>query len=470
VDADSAGVLGQPLAVASVGVDLFAHALELQDVAVERVAWQPPEPAAADALARLALSAGETAQANDAAVERIDGARPRLVGVARAGDVIAGMSARTFLHAGPPIDWTNMSGPLRGAIAGAAVHEGLAADIVEAGRRAAAGEFEFVPCHERGAVGPMAGVVGASMPMLIVENSESPHNRAYCTFNEGLGRVLRYGANDAEVLTRLEWMRVVLAPVFAAALAALDAPLDLRALTAQALQMGDEGHNRNRAGTSLLIRALTPALLELEAPASDVAAVMRFIAANDHFFLNLTMPMAKVAADAAAGISGSSIVVAMARNGTEFGIRLSGTGDRWFTGPSGTIDGLYLPGFGPEDANPDIGDSTITETVGLGGFAMAAAPAIVRFVGGSPDDAIHATESMYEIAWSESHNFQIPVLGFRGTPVGIDCREVVRTRTVPVVNTGIAHREAGIGQIGAGLVKPPMKAFVDAVNALAAAT
>jgi hypothetical protein len=448
VHADSAGVLGRPLAVASVGVDLFAHALELQDVAVERVAWQPPEPAAADALARLALSAGETAQANDAAVERIDGARPRLVGVARAGDVIAGMSARTFLHAGPPIDWTDMSGPLRGAIAGAAVHEGLAVDIVEAGRRAAAGEFEFVPCHERGAVGPMAGVVGASMPMLIVENAETPHNRAYCTFNEGLGRVLRYGANDAEVLKRLEWMRVVLAPVFAAALAALGAPLDLRALTAQALQMGDEGHNRNRAGTSLLIRELTPALLELEAPASDVAAVMRFIAANDHFFLNLTMPMAKVAADAAAGIAGSSIVVAMARNGTEFGIRLSGTGDRWFTGPSGTIDGLYLPGFGPEDANPDIG----------------------RFVGGSPDDAIRATESMYEIAWSESHNFQIPVLGFRGTPVGIDCREVVRTRTVPVVNTGIAHREAGIGQIGAGLVKPPMKAFVDAVNALAAAT
>jgi hypothetical protein len=238
-------------------------------------------------------------------------------------------------------------------------------------------------------------------------------------------------------------------------------------MTAQALQMGDEGHNRNRAGTSLLLRELLPVLLELDEPSADVAAVARFIAGNDHFYLNLTMPMAKAAADAAAGIPDSSIVVAMARNGTEFGVRLSGTGDRWFTGPSGEIHGLYLPGFGREDANRDIGDSTITETVGLGGFAMASAPAIVRFVGGTADDALRATESMYEIAWAESTSYQVPALGFRGTPVGIDCREVVHTRVLPVVNTGIAHREPGIGQIGAGLVEPPMGAFVAAVRALA---
>jgi hypothetical protein len=468
MSAEPLGILGRPLAVASVGVDLFAGELELQGASVERVAWQPGEPAAHEALRLLAPSGAEIARANDVAVERMEAARPLLAGVARAGDVIEGMGPKTFLHAGPPIGWSDMCGPLRGALAGAAVHEGLATDIADAERRAAAGEFEFVPCHERSAVGPMAGVVGPSMPVVIVENAAGPGNRAYCTFNEGLGRVLRYGANDAEVMRRLEWMRDVLAPVFARALEALGTPLDLRAVTTQALQMGDEGHNRNRAGTSLVIRELAPALLELDAPGTDVGDVLRFIASNDHFFLNLTMPMAKVAADAASGVPGSSIVVAMARNGTEFGIRLSGTGERWFTGPSGTIDGLYLPGFGPEDANPDIGDSTITETVGLGGFAMAAAPAIVRFVGGSAEDAIRATESMYDIAWAESRTFQIPVLGFRGTPVGIDCREVVHTRTLPVVNTGIAHREPGVGQIGAGLVEPPMKAFADAVAGLAA--
>jgi hypothetical protein len=312
----------------------------------------------------------------------------------------------------------------------------------------------------------MAGVVSPSMPMWIVEN-ETLGNRAFCTFNEGLGRVLRYGAFDGEVIDRLRWIERVLAPVMAAALEKLEAPLDIRAMTAQALQMGDEGHNRNRAGTSLLLRELLPAFLTLDRASGEVVSVARFISGNDHFFLNLTMPAGKAAADAAAGIEASSVVTAMARNGTEFGIRTSGTGERWFTGPSGVIDGLYLTGFGPEDANRDIGDSTITETAGIGGFAMAAAPAIVAFVGGSPEDALAATRSMYEISWSESRNYQIPALGFRGTPLGIDCREVAHTGVLPFVNTGIAHREAGVGQIGAGVVEPPIEAFVQAVCALA---
>ena len=461
-----ADLLGRPLTVANVGVDLFADELERQDVRVERVEWRPPEPGTEEALARLAPEAAAIARANDEAVARIDGAQPMLAGVGIARDLLPDMGERTILHAGPPIEWAEMSGPLRGAVVGAAVYEGLASGHEEAERLAASGAFEFGPCHERGAVGPMAGVVSASMPMCIVENA-AHGNRAFCTFNEGLGKVLRYGANDDTVLDRLAWIRDVLARVFARALERLGEPIDLRAMTAQALQMGDEGHNRNRAGTSLLLRELLPALIELDEPAADTAAVARFIAGNDHFYLNLTMPACKASADAAAGIERSSIVVAMARNGTEFGVRLSGTGDRWFTGPSGMIDGLYLPGFGPEDANPDIGDSTITETVGLGGFAMAAAPAIVRVVGGGPEDALETTRAMYDITWGESRSYQIPALGFRGTPFGIDCREVVHTRLLPFVNTGIAHREPGVGQIGAGLVKPPMEAFAKAVRALA---
>jgi hypothetical protein len=461
-----ADLLGRPIAVANAGVDLFADELERQGVPVERVEWRPPEPGTEAALAALALEAAAIARANDEAVKRIDDAQPMLVGVGTARDLLPGIGDRTILHAGPPIEWPDMSGPLRGAVLGAAVYEGLATDLEDAERRAAAGEFEFGPCHERGAVGPMAGVVSPSMPMCIIENA-THGNRAFCTFNEGLGKVLRYGANGPDVLERLAWIRDVLARVFARALHDLGEPIDLRAMTAQALQMGDEGHNRNRAGTSLLLRELLPALVELEEPSADTAAVARFIAGNDHFYLNMTMPAAKASADAAAGIDRSSIVVAMARNGTEFGIRLSGTGGRWFTGPSGMIDGLYLPGFGPEDANPDIGDSTITETVGLGGFAMAAAPAIVRVVGGGAEDALEATRAMYDISWGESRSYQIPALGFRGTPFGIDCREVVHTRVLPFVNTGIAHREPGVGQIGAGVVKPPMEAFVKAVRALA---
>jgi hypothetical protein len=312
----------------------------------------------------------------------------------------------------------------------------------------------------------MAGVVSASMPMWIVEDAQSGR-RAFCTLNEGLGRVLRYGAYDDDVLRRLQWLGGVLAPVLAAALERQPEPIDLRDTTAQAIQMGDEAHNRNRAATSLLLRELAPALLELEMASKQVADTVRFISGNDHFYLNLSMAAAKVTADAAAGVANSSIVVAMARNGTTFGIRLSGTGDRWFTGPSGIPEGLYLPGFGADDANPDIGDSTITETVGLGGLAMAAAPAIVQFVGGRPEEAVAATLSMYDVTWSESRSYRIPALGFRGTPLGIDAREVVHTGLLPIVNTGIAHRQPGVGQIGAGLVRPPMNVFVEAIAALA---
>ena len=456
-------LLGRPVKVASAGVELFADELARQNVPVERVDWRPPEPGAEDALARAAVHLSRIADANATAVARMQEARPLLTGIGSAGDLIEGMTPNTLLHAGPPIDWPDMSGPLRGAVIGAALYEDLATDVADAEAKAASGAFEFVPCHDRSAVGPMAGVVGHSMPMWIVTN-EAVGNVAYATLNEGLGKVLRYGAYDGSVLDRLRWMRDALAPVLTSALQRLDEPIDLRAMIAQALQMGDEGHNRNRAGTSLFLRELAPALIGSDDPMAAEAA--RFITGNDHFFLNLVMASGKATADAAAGIEVSSVVVAMARNGTEFGVRLSGTGDRWFTGPAGTVDGLYLPGFGPEDANPDIGDSTITETIGLGGCAMAAAPAIIRFVGGTSEDALAATQRMYEIACSESDHYQVPALSFRGTPLGIDCLEVVHTGILPVVNTGIAHKDPGVGQVGAGLVDPPMEAFAAAVRGL----
>jgi hypothetical protein len=463
---DAKPLLGAPASVASIGVGLLADELESQGASVERIEWRPPPAGAERTLAALARHGGRTAEANDRAVQRMQAADPVLVGVGTARDVLPDMTDTTMLHAGPPIEWPDMSGPLRGAVIGGALHEGLAGDPDDAARRAAAGEFDFGPCHDRGAVGPMAGVVTASMPMMIVENSHSG-KRAYCTFNEGLGKVLRYGAFDSEVLERLAWLRDSFACTFALVLERLPERLNLRSLIAQALEMGDEGHNRNRAGTSLLLRALLPGLLEAEVPARDASAAARFIASNDHFFLNLSMPACKAAADSAARIPGSSVVVAMARNGTEFGVRLSGTGERWFTAPSSRVNGLYFAGFGPDDANPDIGDSTITETAGLGGLAMAAAPAIVQFVGGTASDALSATASMYDICWSESQSYRLPPLGFRGSPLGIDVRQILRLDRVPIVNTGIAHRESGVGQIGAGLVEPPMEAFAKAAAGLA---
>jgi uncharacterized protein DUF1116 len=300
----------------------------------------------------------------------------------------------------------------------------------------------------------------------IVEN-EAHGNRAYCNLSEGYGDVLRFGAFGPAVIERLGWMSSVFAPVLRSALERLPEPLDLRAISADAIQMGDEVHNRNRAGTSLVVRALAPVLPEVDAPSKDIADVAQFMAVNDYFYLNLSMASGKATADAAAGIEHSTIVTAMARNGTEFGLRVSGTGGRWFTAPAGKIQGLYRPGYGPEDANRDVGDSTITETIGLGGFVMAASPAITHFAGISAEEALRATLDMYEITWSESVNYRIPALGFRGTPLGIDCRKVVETGIVPIVNTGIAHREPGVGVIGGGIVSVPMQPFADALRALA---
>ena len=302
--------------------------------------------------------------------------------------------------------------------------------------------------------------------MWMLEVTDTEHGgTAYSSLNEGLGKVLRYGAYGPEVIERLRWISAVLGPVLQAAVRR-HGPLDLKTIIAQALQMGDELHNRNRAATSLLIRELAGDLLESGAPQADAASVLRFVNGNDHFFLNAGMAAGKVSADAARGIPCSSLVVAMARNGTDFGIQVSGTGDRWFTGPAGIPDGLYLGSYGPDDANPDIGDSAITETTGLGGFAMAAAPAIVRFIGGEVPDALAATRRMGEITLADNPAYQIPILSFRGTPTGIDVVKVARTGILPVINTGIAGKVAGTGQVGAGLVSPPESVFAEAVRAL----
>ncbi|MFD1537798.1 DUF1116 domain-containing protein [Nonomuraea guangzhouensis] len=454
-------LLSGPPHVITVGAGLLQESLDAQAVPTTAVAWRPPLPGTADALARV-LADPRLPAANERAVGRLTSARPQLVGVRRASEVL-GLPDLMFLHAGPPIDWERASGPMRGALIGAMLLEEYARDVPSAEQLLASGQVRLEPCHRHATVGPMAGVVSPSMWMLEVLDTEHG-GTAYCSLNEGLGKVLRYGAYGPEVLERLHWMDRVLGPVLSAAIE-LSGPIDLRALIAQALQMGDELHNRNRAATSLLLRELAPWVVE--AAAGSAAEVLRFVNGNDHFFLNAAMAAGKVSTDAARNVPGSSMVVAMARNGTDFGVQVSGLGDRWFTGPAGVPDGLYLGAYGPADANPDIGDSTITETSGLGGFAMAASPAIVRFVGGEVADAVAATRSMYEITLAEHPAYQIPGLGFRGTPVGIDLTLVARTGVLPVVNTGIAGRVAGTGQVGAGLVKPPVEAFTSALMALA---
>jgi len=462
-------LFGVELSAVNIGLESFAENLVKAGGKAVHVDWRPPAGGNARAIEALdAIAVGTTVdieKANAEAVRKILTSKPVIVGIGIARDVVPGMAKDLILHAGPPVTWEKMCGPMRGAVMGGLMYEGLAKTPAEAEALAASGKIRFDPCHHHDAVGPMAGVMTASMPVWILEN-KTFGNKAYCTLNEGLGKVLRYGAYSQEVLDRLRWMGDTLAPILSEALAR-HGPIDMKSVIAQVVQMGDEGHSRNRAGTSIIIRELAPHIVMLDRPKEDLSKALAFMNANDHFFLNLTMPSAKCTVDAAAGIEGSTIITTMARNGTEFGIKLSGLPGRWFTGPAGIVDGLYLPGYGPEHAARDIGDSVITETSGIGGFAMAAAPAIVKFVGGSPVDAVAVTMRMYEICAAENDAYQIPQLDFRGTPTAIDVRKVVETGILPAINTGIAHKDPGIGMVGAGLVKPPENAFRDALVAFA---
>jgi hypothetical protein len=444
--------------VISAGLGLLADSVAQQGAHVTRVSWAPPMPGTQDDLATV-LADPRRQHANELAVGRMLGSRAQLIDVVQAGAAL-GLGPGEFLHAGPPITWERASGPLRGAIMGAALFEGLTDD-----QEKAAGLVSLEPCHHRGAVGPMAGVVSPSMWMFVLADP-ADGRRSYCSLNEGLGQVLRYGAYGDAVIERLRWMTSVLGPLLQAAVRR-HGPVDVTAILSQMVQMGDEAHNRNRAGTLMLLRDLLPDMAESGFPARDIADAARFIGGNDHFFLNLAMPACKLALDAARDVPGSTMVVAMARNGTDFGIQVSGTGSRWFTAPALVPQGLFLAGYGPDDANPDIGDSAITETAGLGGFAMAAAPAIARLVGGSAATALAATQRMHEITLAEHPLFQVPALDFRGTPAGIDVTLVARTQVLPQINTGMAGRVAGTGQVGAGLVTPPAEVFPAALAALA---
>ncbi len=401
-------------------------------------------------------------EANQEALRRMLAGEPVLVDVVPAAQAIPDLADRTILHAGPPIGWERMCGPMRGAVMGIAVFEGWAGDLDGAARQAADGAFAFHPNHHFGAVGPMTGLTTRSQPLMVVEN-RAFGNRAYCAINEGLGKVMRFGGNDAEVLDRLRWIRETLGPALGRALRDAGG-VALKPLIARGLTMGDEMHQRNVACSSLLLRQLAPALARTAPSNDELAACLEFISRNDQFFLNVAMATGKALADPARDIEACSVVTAMSRNGTDFGIRVSATGDRWFTAPVEMPEGIYFPGFSERDANPDMGDSAIVETVGLGGFAMAAAPAVVAYVGaGRASQALAFTRSMTEIAVGANPAWTIPALDFAGVPTGIDIRLVVETGIAPTINTGIAHREPGIGQVGAGIVKAPLKCFEQAL-------
>lgn len=406
-------------------------------------------------------------EANQAVIQKIIAGAPFLVDVVPAKSVVEQLNGQVLLHAGPPIQFEDMTGPMQGACVGACLFEGWAENEEKAMALLRQGEIDFIPCHHVKAVGPMGGITSANMPVLVVEN-RTDGNRAYCTMNEGIGKVLRFGAYSDEVIQRLRWMRDVLAPVLSKALSLTDNGLNINVMIAKAITMGDEFHQRNIAASLVFLKEITPYILRTNLSEQDKSAVVEFLADTDQFFLNIAMATSKAVLDGARTIEYGTVVTAMSRNGQNFGIRISGMGDEWFTAPVNTPQGLFFTGYSQEMANPDIGDSAITEAFGVGGMAMVAAPGVTRFVGaGGFDDALATSNEMTEICIDHNPNFAIPTWNFQGTCLGIDARKVVETGITPVINTGIAHKEPGVGQIGAGTVRAPLACFEKALEAYA---
>lgn len=457
-------LFSKDLKVLNIGPTSFADELRAQNADVTQVAWKPIAGGNPELLSALAsLDDAAIDAANQEALSRYLEGEPYLIDYSLAKDVIPGMEDHMLLHAGPPITWDRMCGPMKGAIMGAIIFEGWAKTPEEAEQYAASGKVKFSPCHEHSSVGPMAGVIAPHMVVSVFENRRFG-NRAYCPVPEGMGgKLLRYGAYSQEVIDRLHWIQTEYLEVLRAALAVSDGGIDTKSLQFQALHMGDEGHNRNKAGTSMFLRAIAPLMMKSGLPAEKIIPVYDFINGNDGFYLSISMPTSKVTLDPVNGVKNSTMVTAMARNGVDFGIRVAGLPGEWFVGPAQMVDGLYFPGYGDEDANPDMGDSSITETAGLGGFALSGAPAIVQLVGGSAAQGVEISKRMYEITIGENLNFSQPVLNFRGSPTGIDIRKVVETGIVPKITTGSVHKLPGEGQIGAGITNPPLECFEKAL-------
>jgi hypothetical protein len=456
----------------NIGIEKFAQDLNEAGYRVMEKDWKPPysgDPALAQMLADMAdddRGLGlRIKQANQQAVSRLLEAQPVLREIAPARDVLKDMHSHKILHAGPPVAWDQMCGPMQGSIVGGILYERLAETPEQAFELAGSGAFEFAPCHSLDAVGPMAGIITPRMPLMVIENTKHG-TRAYASMNEGWGRTLRFGAYDPDVIARLDWMEQDLARLLNLALKQYPDGLDVKSMIARAVHMGDECHNRDIAASSLFFKEIAPVLVSISTDSAALNKVLQFLSQQEHFFLNIAMASCKASLLAAANIPFSSMVTAIGRNGVHVGIQVSGAGKKWFTAVGKVPQGLYFPGYSEADANPDLGDSAITETGGLGAFAMAGAPAIVRFVGGSPEDAIRFTQEMYSITLGENPGFTMPPLGFRGTPSGIDVRAVVQTSIAPVINTGIAHKQAGHGLVGAGVVRAPLEVFEQAARYL----
>lgn len=401
--------------------------------------------------------------ANQTVLKTFQDSRPVWFDVRPAIEALPGMTRDTILHAGPPIEWHRMCEPQRSGAICAALFEGLADNKSDAVARIEAGDIRLAPCHEYGTVGGMAGITSASSPLAMVRDETSGTVGCSQLYQGPRGQLRNRDDYDREAARQWQWLAKVLGPVLQTAVRA-SGGIDVKHVTAKALQMGDECHNRNSAASALLLMEILPWALRERIDTASLRDSVAYLTGAEQFSLCVSMAAAKATADAAGGISHSTIITTLSRNGVDFGIRVSGLGDTWFTAPANEVEGLLFSAeWNDDDTVPDMGDSAIMETVGLGGHVQAAAPVLQQFVGGSFQRAVQLTEEMRQITVGVLQDYRIPNLDFAPAPAATDIRHVVRTGTTPIIDTAIAHRKGGV--IGAGQTRAPLDCFKKALRA-----
>ncbi len=428
------------------------------------------------------------AAANNEVVRRLNAAVPVLVDIAPAGEVIPGLRGRMILHSGPPITWDRMCGAQRGAVIGMVLFEGWAKTAEEAVSLLQSGAIPVEPNHHHQAVGSMAGATSPSLPVWVVENqAPGAGNRAFCGHVDSRQT---FGEYSEEVIAELRTWRDVFAPSIRKGLHSAGA-IPLKPLIARSLQMGDGLHSRCLAASSLLANVLMAPMISAGVEKDKLLATIDHIIHHRLLFLSLSMASAKAMTDWASNIDYSTIVVTMARNGVEFGIRVSGLGNEWFTAPAprafmrsfvplgtgvqpwardfGLVsiskeEDKKIPRWTLDSAGLDMGDSAITETVGWGATTLANQLGFLPIVGCSLEQALELTHEVRQLSVSSSTNYAIPIFKFEGSPLGIDIRKVVETGVLPIIDTGIAHKEPGYPIVGSGLARPPMECFKKALE------
>lgn len=345
---------------------------------------------------------------------------------------------------------------------GAALHEKWAVSREDAEDKFRRNEIKLGACNDHATVGAGAGILSPSMPVLICRDMHNG-NEGYCLPFEGRSGLGVWGVYNDDVEATLQVIEKQFAPAVNQVLTE-QGGIPVKGIIARSLQMNDDIHTRQTAAGLILLSEIAPKLMHSDLDREAITMCIEMFSSSERWFHPLGMASAMSTIRGLKGTEYSTVVTAICNGGVNTGLKVAALGEQWFTAPAPMLTGSYLsPQWSEKDASPYCGDSTITEVVGMGAFAGAAAPSVLRLRGGTYQDGINQSMDMRTLTVGLNSNYPIPLLDFTGPGLAIDIRKVINTGTPVVCHGGIISKDGG--QIGAGIATFPMEVYVDAMYA-----